>query len=316
MKNSNCFNFITNCIKCLTIILLASCGGGGGGSDTSTDTPSGGPQPGSVKTEGATLCGVTVNGRYQNPPDFSKGETVTSIQVIDSNLLNVTTTNGNTLIKLQGLGDTAGFNNTKAKKELSAFISGRDFKLFKAGCSEETISGKAEIAQLITETGLSFSEKVVTEYMGGVISKNQGCAGNEFAGCLNTLSKQGLAGTPKEDPVHECQTAPLTVQYRPNLKECNNNAAVILSGTYLRAFSIQLRLPDGGDRLDEDCSLASCTPYKVQRYIDGADTKTACFGAPGNANVMNNIHHTSIKMAGDDNTPERFCIPDMSSAIN
>ncbi len=136
-----------------------------------------------------------------------------------------------------------------------------------------------------------------------------GCTRFEYDGV-------GSVGGNDEEPEFNCDTAPTTVQYRPELEECGGNAAVILSGSFQGAFSVQLRLPDGGDRLDEDCALANCTPYKVQRYIDGAGTKTACFGAPGNANVMNNVHHTSIKMAGDDSDPDRFCIPDMRVAVN
>ena len=126
-----------------------------------------------------------------------------------------------------------------------------------------------------------------------------GCDRFEYAG-----SGSGDSGS----PAHACSTSPTTVSYRPSYEACGGNAAVILTGEFASAFSVQLRLPDGGDRLDESCAAASCSPYKVQQYIDGAGTKTACFGAPGNANLMEEVHHVSIKMEGTDSDPDRFCI--------
>ncbi len=92
-------------------LLLAACN-----SSSSSDDDQGGNSggatviPGSVKDVGATLCGLTSNGNYQNPPQFSDGEDVLAIQVIDSNLVNVTTASGPKLVKLQGLGDTNGLH--------------------------------------------------------------------------------------------------------------------------------------------------------------------------------------------------------------
>ncbi|MCC6933342.1 MAG: hypothetical protein IT292_08830 [Deltaproteobacteria bacterium] len=139
---------------------------------------------------------------------------------------------------------------------------------------------------------------------------DNGCDRTEFEGVGSA------GGSSSEEVAYACDTMPGTVSYSPQSEQCGGNAAVTLSGDFAGAFSVQLRLPDGGDRLDEGCALASCSPYKVQNYIDGSGTKTACFGAPGNANLMVPIVHTSIKMAGDDSDPDRFCIPDASTPVN
>ncbi len=136
-----------------------------------------------------------------------------------------------------------------------------------------------------------------------------GCERVEYEG-------SGDGGGASSEETVACETMSADVSYAPSDSKCSGNASVTLRGAFLDAFSVQLRLPDGGDRLDEGCAEASCSPYKVQQYIDGDGTKTACFGAPGNANLMSEVAHTSIKMAGDDSDPDRFCIPDPTSAVN
>lgn len=126
----------------------------------------------------------------------------------------------------------------------------------------------------------------------------------------------GEGGIETLPPVEKCETAPSNVLYRPADPACSGNASVILGGELAGAFSVQLRLPDGSDRLDPSCSEPGCTPYKVVNYIDGAGIKTACFGAPGTAPVMSEVVQTSVKLTADDSTPERFCIPDPGLPVN
>ena len=429
-----------NLLKLLAICaisVLAGCGDSGGG-----DSSGGGREPsGDPATRSGTECGLVANGGFENSPVYSDGDVVTSIQILDSNLARITSRATSRLVKFHALGGTTSFNNTAAVKKLTALANSDTVYFFKAGnCSAETAAGTAEIGNLVTAGGISFSETVLQDYVGGVVETSGSCKEGEISSCYQALyepetadnnsdqddSSQdsstkiqvsdflwkpdsesgynpggvsillnpcdvdvyvngteirqypsgngrcvtvrsgspgcdfgsdvqitlkkggetvyfgenpsltipngcerfefegddsgngadgGASGGDSGDVAHECDTAPATVRYDPAHEPCGGNAAVILSGQFQDAFSVQLRLPDGGDRLDEECADANCSPYKVQKYIN-SDVKTACFGAPGAANLMANVHHTSIKMAGDDSDPDRFCIPDPTEGVN
>ena len=170
-------------------------------------------------------------------------------------------------------------------------------------------------------SGCSFGQNVRVELLNAVTGAPVLFAGQPFItipdGCARfEFNAGGEGGIETLPPVEECETAPSNVVYRPADAACSGNASVSLGGELAGAFSVQLRLPDGSDRLDPSCSDAGCTPYKVVSYIDGAGIKTACFGAPGTAPVMSEIVQTSVKLAADDSTPERFCIPDPGLPIN
>ena len=174
------------------------------------------------------------------------------------------------------------------------------FRSAKSGCSY----GAATVSVVDAATG----EPV---YFGTspTLSVPNGCDRVEFAGIANGGESGGGESV-------ACTTAPPTFQYSPSHAPCGGNAAVILSGEFQDAFSVQLRKSDGSDRLDPSCADASCSPYKSQQYINGDTTKTACFGAPGTSVVMKAVVHSSIKMAGDDSDPDRFCIPNPAAAVN
>ena len=407
-------------INLLLGLFLVGCGSSGGG-DSTSDAPKD-IVPGSVTTKGATLCGVMDDGGYVNPPVYSEKTSITIEQVIDSNLVEIVAGGQKKLVKLHGLGNTSGFENTAAAKLYDSITSGQQLFYIKAGdCQVTTTVGTAEVGQIVTEDGLSLSEQALNNHIAGVIEKTGECNESVLAGCYAALSdpddstpsehkqvskflwkpgsespynpggvsillnpcdvrvvvngteireypsgngrcttvrsaKAGCdfgtnvkvevfdqatgeavyfgsqpyltitngcdrtefagSGSSDDESEIECSTMSGNVSYQPALESCSGNAAVILRGEYQGAYSVQLRLPDGGDRLDEDCSEKSCSPYKVQQYIDGTGEKTACFGAPGEANLMTSVVHTSIKMAGDDRNPARFCIPDPKTAVN
>lgn len=178
-------------------------------------------------------------------------------------------------------------------------------------------NGRCVTARL-AETGCSFGANVKVEVLDKTTGEPYTFNGQPSFTIANGCNRTefGAGAVHEEGETVACSPATSEFRYIPAAEQCGGNAAVVVSGSLKDAFSIQLRLPDGGDRLDEDCAEASCSPYKVQRYINSDTTKTACFGAPGTAVLMTNLHHSSVKRAGDDRTPPRFCIPDPTVAVN
>lgn len=414
----------------LFVFVVLGCDSGGGGSD-GDDSGESALVPGSVTERGATLCGVVVKGDLVNPPDTAEATPVTLVRTIDSNLVEVAADGQSMLVKLHALGATTGFTNTAAQALYSSISASGSLFYFSAGrCTEQTVAGEAEVGQIVTADGMSFSEQALEQHVAGVVETSGSCGVSSLTSCYTALSDPGSVSAPgagsaekkqigdflwkphsesaynpgglsillnpcnarvvvnsqelvdypsgngrcvtvrsgssgcsfgsnikvevfdrtsgapiyfgdspsltigngcdrtefggvgssgSEDSGSEtvaCSTMSADVSYSPAHESCAGNAAVTLRGEFASAFSVQLRLPDGGDRLDEACGEAICSPYKVQRYLDGDGVKTACFGAPGNANLMEEVAHTSIKMAGDDSDPDRFCIPDPTIAVN
>lgn len=149
----------------------------------------------------------------------------------------------------------------------------------------------------------------------GVIETTGTCGEETLSSCYATISANNEHHVYGD--LRECSSeVPATVRYRSSDTDCGGNASVVLTGEYARAFSVQLRYPDGTDRIISSCEEASCTPLKVQDYIRSDELMVACFGAPGNAVALSDVNHVSIKREGDDHEPPRYCIADPSVAIN
>ncbi len=110
---------------------------------------------------------------------------------------------------------------------------------------------------------------------------------------------------------------PTSVSYNPgDDTNCGGNASVTLTGQYASPLSVQLRYPDGTDRITDSCESASCTPLKVQDYIRTDGQTICCFGAPGNSVALSDVNHISVKRESDDHEPPRFCIADPTARVN
>lgn len=295
------------CSLLLTTIIGCAGGGGGdgsGGGDTTSDSDG-------LKT----ACGVLVEGSIRTPVSTGRGEKVDSITFVDSNAAVVGINGTEILVKLHGLGGTTSFANTAAQK-LMATLSAEDTYFFDSGCTGLLADGRtATIGQLVTASGKSYAEQMVSAHYAGVIETTGSCSESSIATCYETLAE--AVNYHNTGTLKECSSSvPTSVRYRPADADCGGNASIVVSGDLAGAFSIQLRYPDGTDRLDDECETASCSPYKVQNYIDGDGLKVGCFGAPGNAVLMSDLNHTSIKRDANDHEPPRYCIPDPKTAIN
>ena len=104
------------------------------------------------------------------------------------------------------------------------------------------------------------------------------------------------------------------VQYRPAVKECNNRAAIIVSGKYLNAYSLVVRDKLNKDRWPvhgtngctphetNDLGLNKCSVFKVQKVVpvenetDLGDAEVHCLGASGYSTLFRDVRRITIKL--------------------
>jgi hypothetical protein len=126
------------------------------------------------------------------------------------------------------------------------------------------------------------------------------------------------------------------VQYRPAVRECNNNAAIILSGRYLTAYSAVVRDWENKDRWPVEgingCSaferdtlgLNKCSAFKVQDVVnvedEAADAEIHCLGASGYSALFRRVSRITIKLRdvpGSNTDPlERLCLAGGNRPLN
>ncbi len=130
---------------------------------------------------------------------------------------------------------------------------------------------------------------------------------------------------------------PSYVRYRPAVVECNGNAAAILSGRLLNAFSVVVRDTQNKDRWPEagsgygGCSFEvanaesppnSCSAFKAQDrfYIGGGVAEIYCFGESGYSEIFADAARLTVKLTDDPNSSEdeieRFCLHGATLPLN
>ncbi|MFN8390862.1 MAG: hypothetical protein U0136_11275 [Bdellovibrionota bacterium] len=303
----------------LAATALTACGGGGGGDDSSDGSNSSGSGPVSSESDSgglSTTCGVISDGKLFNPIESSRGEQVQLVSVLDSNAVIVTDGSAQTLVKLQGVGGTSAFNNTAAAS-LYAELAAEPLFLFRAGgCSGAVIGGQTgTVGSIVTASGRNFVEELIAHKYAGVIETAGECGEESLSSCFANISathEHHVYGAPRE-----CTTMPASVRYRPSDTDCGGNASIVVNNDQFGSvFSIQLRYPDGTDRIIDSCETANCTPLKVQNYVRTGTLTVGCFGAAGNSVALSDINHVSIKREADDGEPPRYCIADPATAVN
>jgi len=123
--------------------------------DNTRDSSSGGGG-GSINDlsgDGTTACGVVTDGKLENPVDLGDGESVSLVEAVSNNLVIVSTSSGQQLIKIQGIGNaTSDFKNKASGVRITELLSSGGV-FFKASESCETIlhGSRASIGSLVTE---------------------------------------------------------------------------------------------------------------------------------------------------------------------
>lgn len=118
------------------------------------------------------------------------------------------------------------------------------------------------------------------------------------------------------------QRVPPTVKYRPSLPQCGGKAAVILSGKYLRAFSVVVRDHKGNDRdpLNPECAENLCSPFKEHHRLRLSGANVHCLGASGDSQVYKTVRRVTIKKTNPVRDIyrdiDRFCLKNGSSSLN
>lgn len=300
-------DFIKICFI-FSCLLSVSCGGsssGGGDADSGSDS-----------SGLMTACGVVLNNTLFNPIRESRGIEVTLVNVLDSNALTLSDGNREFIVKLHGIGGTTGFRNTAARGLFNSLAAEKLYFFSAGNCDAGVIGGRiGMIGSVVTESGISFSEEVVRRKFAGVIEETGGCGEQSVSACLTSIARQNRVRA--FGPSIPCTTMPSHTRYNPSDSACNGNASVTVDNSVFgNVFSIQLRYPDGTDRIIQECADSDCTPLKVQRYIRGNGRTVGCFGTPGSAVALNDINHTSVKREGTDSTPPRYCIPNPAVSVN
>lgn len=128
------------------------------------------------------------------------------------------------------------------------------------------------------------------------------------------------------------------MQYRPAVKECNGNAAVMLYGKYRRSFSVVLRDTENRDRwpvsgfngcsfrlATSDAPPAYCSMFKTRRTVAVAagtsnQGRLHCFGAPGYSSFMKRVVRVTVKLADVPNSKSdplvRWCLNGPTEPLN
>jgi hypothetical protein len=127
------------------------------------------------------------------------------------------------------------------------------------------------------------------------------------------------------------------MRYRPALKECNGNSAVILSGKYLNVFSAVVRDSENRDRWPSSgfngCSPALaqsesppalCSAFKAQDIFDiGKGRKRSrvyCFGSSGYSELFKRVVRVTVKLSDKTNSNDdplvRWCLKDPEEPLN
>ena len=103
-----------------------------------------------------------------------------------------------------------------------------------------------------------------------------------------------------------------SVQYRPSVRECGGDAAIILSKQYLSAYSAVVRDKENKDRWPpqgvngctpferDELGLNKCSVFKVQSVIgvedEAADAEIHCLGASGYSVLFRRVSRITIKL--------------------
>ncbi|MCC6953589.1 MAG: hypothetical protein IT290_05685 [Deltaproteobacteria bacterium] len=130
---------------------------------------------------------------------------------------------------------------------------------------------------------------------------------------------------------------PSYVRYRPAVVECNGNAAAILSGPLLDAFSIVVRDTQNRDRwpaagsgfggcsfetADSESPPAACSAFKVQQKFSilAGSAKVYCFGASGYSEIFADAARMTVKLSDDpfsnNDDIARYCLAGPDVPLN
>lgn len=131
------------------------------------------------------------------------------------------------------------------------------------------------------------------------------------------------------------EDVPSSLRYRPALAECDGNAAILLDGPYLEAFSVVVRDSQNRDRWPASgfngCSpeLSNsesppnrCSAFKVQRKFSTPDgtAMVHCFGASGYSVLFEDVVRATIKLSDDPNSSnddiDRLCLVSGDKPLN
>jgi hypothetical protein len=188
-----------------------------------------------------------------------------------------------------------------------------------AACGIFAASSSESLAQTPTTKRVWTIDEIMSERLAPSVKKKpRYCQGGVFKPCV----------CPKD--------VPTIVRYRPAVKECGNNAAIILSGKYKDVFSVVVRDRENKDRWPPS-GINGCTPYerdvlallkcsafKVQAIIPvenaAGDAEVHCLGASGYSNLFKRVTRMTAKLSDIPNSTQdplaRWCLAGPTKPLN
>lgn len=132
------------------------------------------------------------------------------------------------------------------------------------------------------------------------------------------------------------QHVPSIVQYRPAVAECENRAAIILSGKYKDVFSVVVRDRENKDRWPPEgingctayerdvLALHKCSAFKAHQVLDieddRGDASVHCLGASGYSKLFTRVTRMTAKLADVPNSTNdplvRWCLRGPTVPLN
>ncbi len=203
---SSIFNFLKISLLfgfCISTLVLSGCASGS--SDDSDDDANGAfdfndddsSDNSSTARTFTTDCGTVSAGRIVNPASTSEASLVSVVGVAGPNLVIVRTSEGDQLIKLNGISNT-NERPERAMDHLRSLASGRAY-LFSAGAAVESgdsrcivsvPGGVAAAGSLFTESGTSYAESLIEAGVAGEIDQIGNCGESLLASCYSVLREE------------------------------------------------------------------------------------------------------------------------------
>jgi hypothetical protein len=179
------------------------------------------------------------------------------------------------------------------------------------------------IAQTTTKRVWTVAEILAERQEANDVNNPRMCMGHRFKPCVCAADVTKL------------------IQYRPSIAQCGKNAGIVMSGRYLKAFSVVVRDLFNRDRwpivfpatgtgyggctlAQAQAGLARCSAFKVQTIIkvksENGDAEVHCLGKSGYHRLMKGISRMTVKLKdvpGSHTDPlERLCLKGPTIPLN
>jgi len=259
------------CAALLTAPLLCGCTSGGGGGDN--EQSDSGDEPVTDGKSFSTQCGVVQDGVVASTVLSSNGEDILGISINDPLSATVTLSNGDQLVRFLGLA-TAGRSEDAAITLLNS-LAAEKLYLYRpsAACSHTFEGGGVGTkANIITESGKSFTEEVIMAGIAGDIETSGSCGEAAVSSCYQSLKETFTPEVPasagefsfflwKPQAESDYNKGSAVIHFNPCADE------IFVNGVFIRDYG-----PANGRCITARTFKSGCAwgnNIKVEAFVDG-----------------------------------------------